>query len=236
MAGHLFVGTSGFAYREWKPEFYPADLKQADFLRYYAAHFPSVEINNTFYKTPSEQLLAKWQGETPEHFTLTLKAPRRITHIRRLNDVGEPLTEFLETAGTLQARLGAILFQTPPTLQHDPGVLDSFLAHLPGAPFRFAMEFRHESWAAAHDALRAHNIAWCVSEDGDRELDMVRTARTHVYLRLRRLDYTDDRLKVWAERAREILEDGADVYCYFKHEDDPSGIRFASRFRELVEA
>ena len=233
----LFVGTSGFAYREWKPEFYPADLKQADFLRYYATRFPSVEINNTFYKTPSEQLLQKWTSETPDDFALTLKAPQRITHIARLRDVDEILSVFLGTARTLGSRLGAILFQLPPTLKYEPELLDAFLAALPGEPFRFAMEFRHASWDTdeVRDKLARTATAWCVAEDAGDEKPMVRTARTHVYMRLRKLDYSDDQLKVWAGRASEVLDDDADVYCYFKHEDDPTGIRFAIRFRELVE-
>lgn len=232
----LYVGTSGFAYREWKPEFYPADVKQADFLRYYSSRLPSVEINNTFYRTPTEALLQKWTTETPEGFALTLKAPQRITHIARLRDADEPLAIFLRAARALEGRLGAILFQLPPTLRYEPELLDAFLAALPGEPFRFAMEFRHASWDT--DEVRAKlartGTAWCVAEDAD-DRDMVRTARTHAYLRLRRLDYDDDRLKVWAARAREAMDDGADVYCYFKHEDDPSGVRFALRFRELVE-
>jgi len=237
MTGSVYVGTSGFAYKEWKPEFYPADLKDADMLAYYASRLHSVEINNTFYRAPTPKLLEGWSAKTPETFRLTLKAPQSITHRARLRDVDENLSYFLSTARALGPRLGAILFQCPPSLRYDAALLDDFLAALPGEPFRFAMEFRHASWDSddVRAALARNNVAWCVAEDDAQEREMVRTARGHAYLRLRRLDYDEDRLKVWAARAQEVLEEGADVYCYFKHEDDPSGVRFALSFRELVE-
>src|SRR5438309_2074338 len=111
MPGTLYVGTSGFAYKEWKPEFYPADLKAADMLSYYSRRFPSVEINNTFYRAPSEKLLKQWSEQTPEEFKFTLKAPQRITHMARLRDTGDFLENFLRTAKALDNRLGCILFQ-----------------------------------------------------------------------------------------------------------------------------
>ncbi|MGZ6548568.1 MAG: DUF72 domain-containing protein, partial [Actinomycetota bacterium] len=149
MRGKLFVGTSGFAYKEWKPEFYPDDLKAADMLSFYSRRFNSVEINNTFYRMPTEKQTATWAEQTPEDFTFTLKAPQKITHIARLRDVDENLEFFLNTARAMGSRLGCILFQCPPSLKYDAGLLGSFLALLPGQPFRFAMEFRHDSWTEA---------------------------------------------------------------------------------------
>lgn len=236
MAGRLLVGTSGFAYKEWKPAFYPADLKNPDMLRFYAEHLPSVEMNNTFYRAPSEKTLARWLEQTPEDFAFTLKAPQRITHFQRLRDVDESLSFFLRTARSLGSRLGCILFQLPPSLRYDEALLDGFLASLPGEPFRFAMEFRHASWDTdeVREKLRANHVSWCVADTDETDASMHRTARDFVYLRLRKLAYDDGTLHALAKEAGAALEDGSDVYCYFKHEDDPSGVRFAQRLRELV--
>ncbi|MFN2613941.1 MAG: DUF72 domain-containing protein [Actinomycetota bacterium] len=238
MSGTLFVGTSGFSYREWKPEFYPADLKSKDFLSFYSRAFPSVEINNTFYRAPTPSLLDGWKVQTPADFRFTLKAPQKITHIRRLRDTDEEVGYFLNTARALDERLGCILFQLPPSLKADAELLEKFLAALPGDPFRFAMEFRHDSWST--DDIKALlgncGVAWCAADTEDKPVTVVRTARSHVYLRLRGLNYTDEDLQRWAADARATLDDGLDAYVYFKHEDDPSGVRFGLRFRELVGA
>lgn len=233
----LFVGTSGFSYAEWKPEFYPADLKPAQFLGFYAQRFPSVEINNTFYRSPTEKLLTTWREQTPGDFVFTLKAPQRITHMQRLRDADESVSYFLNTARALEHRLGCILFQCPPTLKADVDLLERFFGGLPGEPFRFAMEFRHDSWNApeVHDLMRRCGVAWCTADSEEKPATLVRTAGSHVYMRLRGLNYTDEDLHGWAKTTRAALDDGADAYVYFKHEDDPSGVRFGLRFRELVE-
>ena len=236
MRGRLFVGTSGFAYKEWKPDFYPADLKAADMLSFFSRLFNSVEINNTFYRMPTEKLLTQWTEQTPEEFRFTLKAPQKITHFARLKNVDENLDFFLRTARAMEARLGCILFQCPPTLHHDKDLLDSFLALLPGQPFRFAMEFRHDSWAGARDRLAANNVAWCVADTDEKKAPMVQTSEAFIYLRLRGLNYTDEDIQAWARETSAVLEKGSDAYVYFKHEDDPSGVRYGLKFRELVDA
>lgn len=234
----LRVGTSGFAYKEWKPEFYPADLPAAKMLAFYAERFTSVEINNTFYRAPTEAVVTKWAEQTPPSFSFTLKAPQRITHIARLraDACEEPLGLFLRTASTLQARLGVILFQCPPNLKRDDALLADFLALLPGAPFRFAMEFRNATWEddAVFAALRANHVAWCVADTDEVPATMRRTTDDLAYLRLRGLAYTDDDLVRWAEQVRPLLDDGGDAFVYFKHEDDPSAVRFGMRFMELL--
>lgn len=236
-SGALYVGTSGYAYPEWKPEFYPADLKQKDFLAYYASRFPSVEINNTFYRMPSEKTLRGWAEQSPEGFRFTLKGAQRITHMARLREVDEPLEYFLRTARVLGPRLGAILWQCPPSLRYDPELLAGFLARLPGGDeFRFAMEFRHPSWEdpGAREALEANGVAWCVADTDERDAPLVRTCGRFVYLRLRKLTYDEAALAAWAKDVRALLDEGSDAYVYFKHEDDPSGVRHALRFRALV--
>jgi len=236
MSGKLYVGTSGFAYKEWKPEFYPADLKPTDMLSFYYRRFNSVVINNTFYKMPTEKVLAQWREQTPQDFSFTLKAPQRITHFARLKNVDENLNFFLRTArDAMGARLGTILFQCPPTLHYDMDLLDSFLALLPGQPFRFAMEFRHDSWEAAKGQLADNNVAWCVADTDEKKAPLVQTSESFVYLRLRGLNYTDDDIQAWVNETRAVLDNGTDAYVYFKHEDDPSGVRYGLRFRDLVE-
>ena len=141
----IWIGTSGYNYPEWKGSFYPANLPAAKMLPYYAARFPTVEINYTFYRMPTEKLVAGWAAQTPSPFKLTLKAPRRITHDSRLKNCGELVTCFCRVAGTLGDKLGALLFQLPPTAKKDLALFDAFLAELPPR-VTAAFEFRHASW------------------------------------------------------------------------------------------
>ncbi len=141
----IWIGTSGYNYPEWKGSFYPADLSAAKMLPYYAARFPTVEINYTFYRMPTEKLVAGWAAQTPSPYKLTLKAPRRITHDNRLKNCGELVKGFCAVAGTLGDKLGALLFQLPPSTKKDLAVFDAFLAELPPKVVA-AFEFRHASW------------------------------------------------------------------------------------------
>src|SRR5690242_18106624 len=143
----IWIGTSGYNYPEWKGSFYPADLPAAKMLAFYSARFPTVEINYTFYRMPTEKLVAGWADGTPSPYKLTLKAPRRITHDHRLKNVGELVQGFCSVAGTLGEKLGALLFQLPPNLKKDTGLFDAFLDTLPPKA-RAAFEFRHQSWLA----------------------------------------------------------------------------------------
>jgi uncharacterized protein YecE (DUF72 family) len=241
VSGRLFAGTSGFAYPEWKPEFYPAELRNDDMLPYYASKLSSVEINYTFYREPSAKTIEKWAAQTPAEFTFTLKANRKITHVRRLGDTDDVMERFLDAARPLGSRLGTILFQLPPTMRYDAGVLDAFLARIPGGDMpnacRAAMEFRHPSFDSeeVRAKLRANDVAWCVSDTDEHDAPMSRTA-AFVYLRLRKLVYDDEALKRWAERIGAAMSDGADAFVYFKHEDTASGALYALRLRELLGA
>ena len=234
--GRLFAGTSGFAYREWKPDFYPKDLKSAEMLGFYAARLPSVEINATFYRTPTVKLLDGWGAQTPEGFRFSLKAPRRITQVQKLENAGDTVAFFLDAARSLGSRLGCILFQCPPSLSFTPERLDAFLDVLPERGFRFAMEFRHESWrdGRVRARLSERGVALCAVEGEDETDAIERTAPGFVYLRLRKPRYAPAAIRTWARRLRKILDDGADAYVYFKHEDDPGGVRSAERLIELA--
>lgn len=235
MAGTLYLGTSGFAYDEWRGPFYPPSLKQHDMLSFYATRFSSVEINYTFRQRPAETTLAKWREATPQGFLVTLKAHQRITHWLRLANADEAVSNFLERAKTLQSRLGVILFQCPPNLAYDRSLIENFLAFLPPT-FRYAFEFRHPSWAEAKELLASQGAAWCLAEtDQQTAGESPVPAEPFAYLRLRKEHYADEDLREWAGRIRGALERGADVFCYFKHEEKGAGPIFAQRMYELVQ-
>ncbi len=227
------AGTSGYSYKEWKGAFYPEDLPAGDMLGYYAGRLPTVEINNTFYRMPTEKLLASWAEQVPEGFRFVLKAPQRITHKKKLEDAGEETEHFFRMAGTLEARLGAVLFQLPPWLRKDVPRLMAFLDILPRAA-RAAFEFRHASWFddEVYDRLREHGAALCVADaEGDLDVPLAATAPWG-YLRLRRTDYDDAALADWANRVQ--AHSWEEAFVFFKHEDEATGPRLAEGFLELA--
>src|SRR5262245_13766148 len=198
---NYYVGTSGYSYPEWKGSFYPAKLPAKQMLGFYAARFPTVEINNTFYRPPTASVLEAWAAQVPTDFRFALKAPQQITHIHKLADVGELVSSFLEAAGILRERLGPLLFQLPPHFQKDAARLRSFLALLPPG-CRAALEFRHPSWFddEVFGLLRDHRAGLCIA-DAAADLAVPFVATTDWgYLRLRRPDYDDAALRAWAKR------------------------------------
>ena len=227
----LLAGTSGYSYKEWCGHFYPEKLPADAMLRYYAERLPTVEINNTFYRMPAEEMLARWATEVPASFTFTLKAPQRITHQQRLKDAGPAVAEFIRRAATLGDRLGVLLFQLPPFFKKDLPRLTDFLALLPASP-RAAFEFRNASWHSddVYDALRIRGAMLCVTDTDEGETPFVATA-DHGYLRLRRTHYDDADLSGWIERI--AVQPLARVYVYFMHEDDALGTNFAQRMMDL---
>jgi uncharacterized protein YecE (DUF72 family) len=226
----LWVGTSGYNYPEWKGSFYPEKIPVKKMLPYYAARFSTVEINYTYYRMPTEQILAGWNGEVPDPFRFTLKAPRRITHNARLRDCADLVGDFLDLAATLGPKLGAILFQLPPNLRRDLPLLDAFLATLPRGTCA-AFEFRHSSWLedAVYDRLRARNLALCVADSEEASTPIVITA-DYGYFRLRDEGYKPADTARWARMIREQSSSCRDLYVYFKHEKKGNGPRFARRF------
>jgi len=229
----LYVGTSGYSYKEWKGTFYPQDLPARQMLRYYGERFRTVEINNTFYRLPTASVLEAWASEVVGDFKFVLKAPQRITHMRRLKNAADPVSELLEVAAALKRRLGPLLFQLPPNFKKDVPRLREFLALLPSRR-RTAFEFRHPSWFddEVFELLHEHKVALCVAEaDDDLEVPFVATADWG-YLRLRRPDYGDAKLKTWLKRIRR--EDWREAFVFFKHEDEGKGPQMAKRFLELA--
>ena len=223
----IWVGTSGYNYPEWKGSFYPGDLPAAKMLPYYAARFPTVEINYTFYRMPTEKLVSGWAAQTPSPYKLTLKAPRRITHDNRLKSVGSLVSGFCQVAGTLGDKLGTLLFQLPPNLKKDLAVFDAFLAELP-PKVRAAFEFRHVSWLGEEifSRLASRNLALCVA-DSEKLSTPVRVTADYAYFRLRDEGYTRDDVSRWAETIARETASCRDVYVYFKHEEEGKGPDFA---------
>lgn len=229
-----WVGTSGYNYPEWKGSFYPEKMPAAKMLPFYAAAFSTVEINYTFYRVPNEKTLAGWSRETPDGFRLTLKAPKRITHIAKLHDCADLLQYFLKTAGTLGPKLGAILFQLPPYLRKDLQVFDEFLALLPTGCCA-AFEFRHASWmdAEVFARLRARNLALCIA-DSEKFSTPLEITADYGYFRLRDEGYTPEDLCRWAATIRTSAAACSDVFVYFKHEEAGKGPQFARRLLDAL--
>lgn len=237
----LEAGTSGYSYKAWKGSFYPEDLPERAMLAFYAEHFRSVEINSSFYRMPKREVLEKWASEVPPHFTFVLKASQRITHIKRLKEVGSEVEYFFTTCAVLGERLGPVLFQLPPNAKKDLDRLRAFLALLPRER-QVAMEFRHESWSddEVYTLLREANVALCLADgEGDDEeaggepppqREIVPTANFG-YLRLRRCDYDEAALKKWADHIR--AQSWSRAFVYFKHEDEGTGPKLAKQFIEL---
>lgn len=214
----LLAGTSGYAFKEWKGSFYPKGCKDDAMLGLYAGQFPSVEINNTFYRLPKEDVLRGWAAQVPDDFTFAIKASQRITHYARLKPECASAVEFLvKNTAVLGDKLGPILFQLPPNLKKDFDRLRVFLDTLP-LDKRIAIEFRHESWFGddVFDVLRARDIAMCVTEQPDFASPVVCTA-SWGYARLHRLDYDDASLAGWAEKIAALP--WKDAYVFFKHDE-----------------
>ncbi len=224
----VLVGTSGYNYPEWRGTFYPEKLATAKMLPYYAERFPTVEINYTFYRVPTEKLLAGWAAATPKSFTFTLKAPRRLTHDAKLQPSDDLLDVFCRTARTLGPKLATLLFQLPPTFKKDAGVLRAFLAQLPEGT-RAALEFRHASWFddEVFEALRSRNIALCVA-DSEKLHSPLEITADYAYFRLRDEGYQQADIETWAERIR-TLKNVTEAFVYFKHEEQGLGPDFARR-------
>jgi uncharacterized protein YecE (DUF72 family) len=223
----LRAGTSGWSYDAWKGPFYPADSKARDWLPFYAARLPAVEVNNTFYRMPKASMLEGWAAQVPEGFRFALKASQRITHHKRLRDAADETAYFLATADVLGERLGALLFQLPPNLKCELERLDAFLALLPDGA-RAAFEFRHPSWndAAVHERLRARGFAWVVADVDDEAVPELVTTAPWSYLRLRRSGYSPEELGGWLARLRG--SGLAEAFVFFKHEDEGAAPRLAA--------
>lgn len=224
----LLAGTSGFAYKEWKGIFYPEKIKPAEMLSFYATKFSSVEINNTFYRMPSADVVAGWAEQVPAGFTFVLKAPQKITHFKRLKECEAEVDYFFGVARTLGTHLGPMLIQLPPNFKRDDDRLTGFLAMIPD-DLRVAFEFRNVSWLSddVYAILRAHDAALVIAHDEETETPLVATA-TWGYARLRKVVYEPGEVASWASRLG--AQPWKELFAFFKHEDEGTGPGLALEF------
>jgi uncharacterized protein YecE (DUF72 family) len=230
----IWIGTSGYNYPEWKGTFYPEKLPAAKMLPYYAERLDTVEINYTYYRTPNAKTLDGWNRATPDRFKLTLKAPKRITHDAKLKDCADAVRYFIDTAGSLGPKLGALLFQLPPYLRKDLALLDAFLEAFPPGVCA-AFEFRHVSWLSdeVYARLRARNLALCVA-DSEKLSTPVEITADYAYFRLRDEGYTAEDIERWAGIVRDVAATCRDVFVYFKHEEAGKGPQFARMLQSAL--
>lgn len=226
----LYCGTSGFSFKQWKGPFYPEKLPVDQMLAFYGTRLSTVEINNTFYRMPRPSVLEGWAAKVPETFRFAVKAPRRISHIKKLADCEQEAAYLFGALEALGARLGCVLVQLPPHARANVESLLSFLALAPRG-IRLAFEFRHDSWCddAVLDALRKHGAAWVTADnDGGMPPTLPDTA-AWTYLRLRAPVYEDEDLRAWKRRCADFDQ----AFVYFKHEDDGAGPKLAERMLDL---
>ena len=231
----IWLGTSGFSYKEWKPLFYPPELPEKQFLQYYASRLKSVEIDYTFYRMPSAKTIEAWRTSTPEAFRFCPKASQQITHRERLRIPSSALDYFLGAVSDLGGRLGAVLYQLPPFFKCDLQRLETFLAVLPrGIPAVF--EFRHDSWfdSAVYTILEKHGAGLCIHDSDERATPLRVTAR-FTYIRLRRSGYSAEERRQWQERILGWAREGTEVFAYIKHEDNPDAPLIALDFAAGLE-
>lgn len=228
----VLAGTSGYSYKEWKGPFYPEKLPNTKMLGFYAEQLRTVEINNTFYRLPKAEVVARWAEQVPDNFVFVIKASQRITHRARLVDCEETVEYLWKAVSELGPHLGPVLFQLPPYFRKDVSVLRDFLAVLPQG-MQPVFEFRHESWDddEVRDVLREANAPLCAAETDDGpDLDIQQTA-SWGYLRLRRSSYTEAELAAWADKIR--TQPWERAFVFFKHEDEGVAPKMALQLMSL---
>ena len=238
--GKVWIGTSGYVYRHWrKGVFYPVGLKQREELGYYAARFPTVELNNPFYRLPTNEMFLRWRDTTPPAFRFAVKASRYITHIKRLLDVREEVVLFMSRAELLGPKLGPVLFQLPPNQQVDLPRLDGFLRLL-GGGHQWVVEFRHPSWhtAEVYRLLADQQVALCIPVGGGLHPDRITTA-PFTYIRMHRGQepaggFTREELKTWSVRIGALSRAGKEVFLYFNNDWEGFAIRDALIMERLL--
>jgi uncharacterized protein YecE (DUF72 family) len=228
----LYVGTSGYSYKEWKGSFYPEKIPAKDMLSYYASRLQAVELNNTFYRLPQKSMVESWKAQVPGNFRFSVKASQRITHFKRLKEAGSETRFMLETVSALEDRLGVVLFQLPPNMKKDLERLETFLKDLP-AEIPAAFEFRHPTWFDDDvlGLLRSQKRVLCVSDTDDLPVSHIDKTADWGYLRLRRVNYSESDLMEWITRMR--AQEWKHTFVFFKHEDEGTGPKLAARFVEL---
>ena len=237
---YYLIGTSGWYYDDWRRRFYPQEIKKSAWLEFYSRHFATVELNNTFYRLPSETAFINWYNATPDDFIFALKASRFITHIKKLKDTREAVNNFMSRAALLKEKLGPVLYQLPPARYRDDGLLEAFLTNLPPG-YRHVLEFRHESWLAdeVYDILRRYRAGICVFDMPDLTCPPLATA-DFAYIRFHGKDslyassYSDEELANWVTRIGELAQSLDTVYIYFNNDVQGFALKNAETIRNLI--
>jgi uncharacterized protein YecE (DUF72 family) len=235
-----YIGTSGWVYPHWRGIFYPLKLAQSKWLGFYTAHFPTVELNNSFYHLPTEKAFSNWRDASPDGFLYAVKVSRFITHIKRLKDVEEPIETFLSRARHLNEKLGPLLYQLPPNMHRNDERLDAFVSLLPSG-LRHVVEFRHESWLdeGVFDILRRRNVGFCVFDMPGLPCPLVATAdfayiRFHGSTGLYFSCYSDEELEDWAKKIAGLAKNLDTVYIYFNNDAEGFAIKNARTLGEKL--
>ena len=229
-----YVGTSGFSYDEWRPSFYPEDVKKEGMLSFFASKLTSVEINATFYRMPNAKTVDGWKDAVPDGFRFAVKASQKITHQERLRVPSESLSYMTSIVKRLEDRLGVVLFQLPPNFKADLERLERFLTEVP-KDVPSAFEFRNDSWfnEDCYGLLRRNGVGLCINDSDESRTAEVVTSRL-VYLRLRKSAYTPEDLEAWRGKVRGWVGEGLDVFSYVKHEENPDAPRIAMEFQQGI--
>lgn len=240
ITGNIYIGTSGWHYKHWKGNFYPANMPQRDYLNHYLQFFKTVEINNSFYKLPAADTFACWRKAVPEDFIFAVKGSRFITHMKKLKDPEQSFAKFIHQVGFLEEKLGPILFQLPPMWNLNYQRLKIFLEMLP-AYYRYTIEFRNANWydERVYELLREHKVAFCIYELEGHMSPMEVTA-DFVYVRLHGPEgkyagsYSDTALQWWANQALTWSLQGKHVYIYFDNDQNGYAVFNAQTLKTIV--
>ncbi|HEX3144367.1 MAG TPA: DUF72 domain-containing protein [Pyrinomonadaceae bacterium] len=240
MRAGIHIGTSGWNYKHWLGRFYPEKIRAADMLEFYARHFETVELNNSFYHLPSIKSFRTWRDTVSKDFRFAVKGSRFITHMKKLKAPKTSTRKFFTRVEKLDEKLGPLLFQLPPHWRVNIKRLATFLERLP-AGYRYAFEFREPSWYAdeVYDLLKEHNVALCVFHMSGYETPMVITAN-FVYVRFHGAQstyggsYSDSQLKMWAQRIASWRGDEKEIFIYFNNDPEAHAIYDAKRLREML--
>lgn len=242
---NLYIGTSGWSYGNWKPDFYPPELKSADFLNFYAKHFSTTEINSSFYHFTMKKTIEKWLENTPDNFRFSAKLHRSITHYQKLQDIEAPLTKYAEIFSQLKPKLGPVLIQLPPSLNFQQNIVEAFYTILRRImpDFTFALEARHTSWFSdeSFDLMAEYDIANVWADAGRRFPSSDAVTNNEAYIRfhgrekLYASEYEDDVLEDFAERIALYLDEGLRVWVYFNNTMFGHALHNAQTLEKMIE-
>jgi uncharacterized protein YecE (DUF72 family) len=237
-----YIGTSGWHYDDWRGRFYPEKLPKEQWLEFYARHFTTLELNNTFYRLPKDTVFLKWHDASPDGFVFSVKVSRFITHIKRLKDCDNEVTKFMSRASLLKEKLGPLLYQLPPGLHRNDEILVKFLSILPRGR-KHVIEFRHESWfdEDVFEILRRYHTGFCVFDMPKLTSPLIATAdfayiRFHGSGSLYSSCYSDEEMNDWAKKITRLTEDLEAVYIYFNNDVSGYAIKNAATIQKYLES